>query len=116
MCPSIGTAAGGVRELITDGQDGLLVPPRNPAALAQAVRRIAGQPELARAPVISGPGADRGAFRRGAGRRNPDAGNRPAPRPPEEDELPVWPGSVRPEAAPKAGCPPSANAGGPCRP
>lgn len=45
--PTIGTAAGGVGELITDGQTGVLVPPKDPAALAGAIRRIAADPELA---------------------------------------------------------------------
>jgi glycosyltransferase involved in cell wall biosynthesis len=35
------------RELLVDGESALLVPPGNPAALADAVRRIAGDPELA---------------------------------------------------------------------
>ena len=46
--PTIGTAAGGVPELITDGQDGILVPPKDPEALAQALMRLARDPELAR--------------------------------------------------------------------
>lgn len=46
--PTIGTAAGGVAELITDGEDGLLVPPKSPPALAEAILRIAGDPALAR--------------------------------------------------------------------
>ncbi|WP_134726751.1 exopolysaccharide biosynthesis GT4 family glycosyltransferase EpsE [Paracoccus luteus] len=66
--PTIGTAAGGVAELITDGVDGLLVPPRSPAALAQAILRVAGDPELAgrlgragRDRIVRGFGAARGA-------------------------------------------------------
>jgi glycosyltransferase involved in cell wall biosynthesis len=47
--PTIGTAAGGVRELIEDGRDGLLVPPRDPEALAQAIARVADNPDLAQA-------------------------------------------------------------------
>lgn len=46
--PVIGTDAGGVRELITDGADGLLVPPKAPEALARAIARLADDPELAR--------------------------------------------------------------------
>ena len=46
--PTIGTDAGGVPELITDGVEGLLVPPKDPAVLADAVLRIAQDPKLAR--------------------------------------------------------------------
>ncbi|MBM1220413.1 glycosyltransferase family 4 protein [Ponticoccus sp. SC2-23] len=45
--PTIGTDAGGVPELITDGTDGRLVPPRDPNALASAIIEIADAPELA---------------------------------------------------------------------
>ena len=38
--PVVATRGGGVDEIITDGQDGLLVPPADPAALALAVGRI----------------------------------------------------------------------------
>lgn len=44
--PTIGTEAGGVPELIEHGQDGILVPPQDPQALADAVARLAGNPEL----------------------------------------------------------------------
>ncbi len=37
---TIGTAAGGVGEIITDGVDGLLVPPGDPVGLADAIRRL----------------------------------------------------------------------------
>lgn len=47
--PVIGTAAGGVRELVTDGVDGLLVPPRAPARIAQGVLRLLRDPMLAHA-------------------------------------------------------------------
>ncbi|MTH80083.1 exopolysaccharide biosynthesis GT4 family glycosyltransferase EpsE [Paracoccus aestuariivivens] len=46
--PTIGTAAGGVAELITHGEHGLLVPPRNPEALADAILRLVNDPDLAR--------------------------------------------------------------------
>lgn len=42
--PVVGTAAGGVSELITDGEDGVLVPPRDPAAIAAAIARLAADP------------------------------------------------------------------------
>jgi glycosyltransferase involved in cell wall biosynthesis len=38
--PVVATRGGGVDEIITDGQDGLLVPPADPAALALAVGRL----------------------------------------------------------------------------
>lgn len=45
--PTIGTASGGVRELISDGENGLLVQPKDPDALAVAIKRLAGDPDLA---------------------------------------------------------------------
>jgi glycosyltransferase involved in cell wall biosynthesis len=38
--PVVATAAGGVPEIVTDGETGLLVPPGEPAALAAAIRRL----------------------------------------------------------------------------
>lgn len=38
--PCIGTHVGGIPELITDGQSGLLVPPADPAAMAKALARL----------------------------------------------------------------------------
>lgn len=46
--PTIGTEAGGVPELIRDGTDALLVPPRDAPALARAITRIAQDADLAR--------------------------------------------------------------------
>jgi glycosyltransferase involved in cell wall biosynthesis len=37
----------GARELLVDGESALLMPPGDPEALAQALRRLAGDPELA---------------------------------------------------------------------
>jgi len=45
--PTIGTDAGGVRELIMDGRDGVLVAPKTPDALADAILKIASDPEKA---------------------------------------------------------------------
>jgi glycosyltransferase involved in cell wall biosynthesis len=38
--PAIATDVGGVREIVTDGENGLLVAPGDPAALAAAIRRF----------------------------------------------------------------------------
>jgi glycosyltransferase involved in cell wall biosynthesis len=43
---TIGTAAGGVGEIITDGVDGLLVPPGDEQSLADAIRRLLDDPAL----------------------------------------------------------------------
>lgn len=45
--PAVATVHGGIPEAITHGVDGLLVPERNPAALADAVLRLMDEPELA---------------------------------------------------------------------
>ena len=44
--PVISTAVGGVPELVQDGVTGLLVPPRDPAAFAAAMRHLADHPDL----------------------------------------------------------------------
>jgi glycosyltransferase involved in cell wall biosynthesis len=45
--PVIASAAGGNPELVTDGEDGLLVPPLDPAAWAAALERLLVDPALA---------------------------------------------------------------------
>jgi glycosyltransferase involved in cell wall biosynthesis len=45
--PVIATGIGAACELIDDGQSGLLVPPGDPSALAEAVRRVLENPILA---------------------------------------------------------------------
>lgn len=45
--PVVATHGGGVDEIITDGQDGFLVPPADPPALALAVGKIIQDPALA---------------------------------------------------------------------
>jgi glycosyltransferase involved in cell wall biosynthesis len=44
--PVIATAAGGAAEIVDDGVDALTVPPSDPQALADAIRRLALDPEL----------------------------------------------------------------------
>lgn len=46
--PVVATAVGGVPELVKDGETGWLVPPRDPRALAQAIREALSNPEEAR--------------------------------------------------------------------
>lgn len=43
--PTIGTDAGGVPELITDGSTGYLVEPKNPGQLARTIRSLVGDPD-----------------------------------------------------------------------
>jgi glycosyltransferase involved in cell wall biosynthesis len=47
--PVLATSIGGPPELVTEGIDGYLVPPREPAAWAQGVRRVIGGPAQGRA-------------------------------------------------------------------
>jgi glycosyltransferase involved in cell wall biosynthesis len=46
--PVVATAVGGVPELVREGETGLLVPPRDPGALAAALGTLAADPELRR--------------------------------------------------------------------
>lgn len=46
--PVVASRADGIQELVTDGADGLLVPPANPEALAHAVVALHGDPERRR--------------------------------------------------------------------
>lgn len=43
--PAIGTAVDGVPEVVADGRTGILVPPKQPAALAQAILSLLADPE-----------------------------------------------------------------------
>jgi glycosyltransferase involved in cell wall biosynthesis len=45
-CPVIATAVGGVPEVVRDGENGLLVPPGEPGALADAIERFFGDASL----------------------------------------------------------------------
>lgn len=46
--PVVSTHVSGIPELVTDGHEGLLVPPRDAAALARALERLIGDPLLRR--------------------------------------------------------------------
>ena len=46
--PVIATAVGGLPEVVTDGVNGLLIPPQDPEALAQALARLLEDPALAK--------------------------------------------------------------------
>jgi len=52
--PVVATGLEGMPELVTDGETGLLVPPREPAAFAAAVLRLLGDPAAARAMARAG--------------------------------------------------------------
>jgi glycosyltransferase involved in cell wall biosynthesis len=52
--PVIATPVGGTAELVVDGETGLLVPPRDPAALAEALRTLVDDPERARRLGLAG--------------------------------------------------------------
>ena len=46
--PVVSTTVSGIPELITDGQEGLLAPPRDPVALADALARLLSNAALRR--------------------------------------------------------------------
>jgi glycosyltransferase involved in cell wall biosynthesis len=60
--PVVVTRVGGVPELVEDGADGILVPPRDAKALASAIARLARAPERARALSAAGRGKVERAF------------------------------------------------------
>lgn len=51
--PSVVTAVGGVPEVVQDGVNGLLVPPRDPSALAHKLLRLLGHPDLRQKLAVS---------------------------------------------------------------
>jgi len=44
--PIVSTNVGGIREIIKNEKNGLLVLPRNPEALAQAIKKLINEPDL----------------------------------------------------------------------
>ena len=60
--PVIATAAGGTREIVTDGQTGLLVPPGDATALAGAVASLRANPARAAAMAAAGAAHARAMF------------------------------------------------------
>ncbi len=58
--PCISTTVGGVPSTVTHGYDALLVPPKNPGALAGAIERLIGDGELRRSLIRNGYAAARG--------------------------------------------------------
>jgi phosphatidyl-myo-inositol dimannoside synthase len=47
-CPAVATRVGGTEDVVREGETGLLVPERDPEAMAQAVLKILSSPELRR--------------------------------------------------------------------
>jgi glycosyltransferase involved in cell wall biosynthesis len=47
-CALIGTDVGGIRDIVRPDRTGILVPPNDPEALAEALRALLGHPEQAR--------------------------------------------------------------------
>ena len=52
--PLVATAVDGTPEVVIDGETGYLVPPGDPAAMAEAIGRLARQPELRRKFALAG--------------------------------------------------------------
>jgi glycosyltransferase involved in cell wall biosynthesis len=60
--PVVGTRVGGIPDLIDDGVHGLIIPPRDVAALADAIARLIEDPERAKAMGIRGQERQRAEF------------------------------------------------------
>jgi glycosyltransferase involved in cell wall biosynthesis len=60
--PVVATNVGGLRDLVVDGETGLVVPPRDPAALRAALRRLLSDDELRQRLGAAGRGRARDRF------------------------------------------------------
>jgi glycosyltransferase involved in cell wall biosynthesis len=60
--PVVATSVGGLRDLVVDGETGLVVPPRDPAALREALQRLLGDSGLRRRLGAAGRERARGRF------------------------------------------------------
>ncbi|MBU0609015.1 MAG: glycosyltransferase family 4 protein, partial [Armatimonadetes bacterium] len=61
--PVVGSRTGGIPDAVEDGSSGLLVPPRNPQAIAAALMQLLGDPAAARAMGRNGQERARTQFR-----------------------------------------------------
>jgi len=52
--PVVASAVGGIKEVVVPGETGLLVPPADPAALAEALKTVLGDPDRAREMGLKG--------------------------------------------------------------
>ena len=64
--PVVASEVGGIVDVIKDGQTGLLVPEKNPEAIAEAVLRLLNEPEFAQRLGEQGFGARPGLLRLGS--------------------------------------------------
>ncbi len=87
--PVVAAASDGPRELITPERDGLLVPPEDPKALADAIAGVLDDPARAAALARSGPRPLRSRVRRGARAWRAGGSSSPPWRNPECAALPA---------------------------
>lgn len=71
--PVIATATGGIGDTVKDGHSGLLVPERDPVAIADAVERLAANDSLRRSLIVAGQQSAREHFSLDASARKFDA-------------------------------------------
>ena len=80
--PAVCTAVGGIPEMISDGESGYLVPPRDPTQLADRLVSVLSDPQTARRMGRAGRRSRRGRIQSGSQRRGGATGDRgcgPAP-------------------------------------
>jgi glycosyltransferase involved in cell wall biosynthesis len=52
--PVVATNVHGIKEVVLDGESGILIPPKNPEAIAEAIMKIIEQPQLAKTLIEKG--------------------------------------------------------------